>query len=251
MRIARIVLGVSVAIAGCSGSATRDAGDDTDFVPHGPDVGPPPPHDAAIGDLGGDHWEGEVDGLALPSGSSHVRIWLDHASGDGPRTGLVTFGEGPAFPLPTRGDIGYPPGFGFDSIGTMDNDLTEGFGYPFEAGSSAIGAHVTVRINGSGLWEPWCELQTPVPLGDGSGDWGCLPEGGGQGNATECIYEPVNGPAYPIDCGRMLLCQPPGICDCTATGCVARERVTRTFDFDVSGASAEGTLDGLPLHLTR
>jgi hypothetical protein len=233
---------------GCATSNAGDAGPgDSNQLDQTPDFGPAPAHDASVGDLAGDHWDGTFDGDPFPSGSHRIQIIFDHASGDGPRTGVVILGMAAPPPSPRDPTVGYPRGFDFESVFTIT--LTEGFVYPIVEGS-IVGTHMHVVINGIGLWEPWCELQTPVfsaPPGDG---WGCLPYGTGSGLAPDCIYETATGPWFPIDCGRAALCMTPGLCQCTADGCSARLRDPIRFELEIRGTTATGAWRG-NLQLTR
>lgn len=209
--------------------------------------------DAPLGD-GAEVWEGYVEGFTFWSGSDHLRLALDSASGDGPRTGTVTFGAGTP-PAPARDPlVGYPI---IDGVFTdSTRDIYEGFAYRVETGTRT-GERTQLTISSSSLWADWCQLQTPYTEMD---QWGCLPPtrsyGGGGGR---CGYGTLEDPEafIPVDCGQLWLCRGEGrwVCSCSATGCVHSAMPTHTLDFRTTADSATGTLvlSGVSrvVHLTR
>lgn len=242
-------------LVGCTAAPRQiDAGPDSPPAHHDTgldyrrDIGPAPPRDAWIGDLTGDVWEGTV-ACPFASGSSRVRIVLDHVTSDGPRTGIVILGEGVAPPLPSR-DIGYPPGFDDADLGRFVP--YEGFAYPIANGWQSAGV-VSLVTYDYGVFEAWCELQVPVPLGDGRPGYGVLPAGQESRSSTGCVYAPYDGPSFPIDCARLAAADCPDCCACTAGGCASSTAHERRIEFTI-GADGEGwgaTDDPCRPHVTR
>jgi hypothetical protein len=147
--------------------------------------------------------------------------------------------------------LGYPVGLDLDDMRALMP--AEGFGYPIENGSIE-GNRIVLTLNELGLWEPWCELQTPVPLGNGQVGWGCLPVGDTAQGPSECVITPPDGPMLTVDCTRLRLCSSVNVCACTADGCVVRERGVIAIDLQISDAHADGTISiggPRPAHLVR
>ena len=62
--------------------------------------------------------------------------------------------------------------------------------------------------------------------------------------------------SVPIDCARFQLCQPGGICDCTAMSCTAGQNGGVHFDLNLNLPKADGSVTGLDgdthnAHLTK
>jgi hypothetical protein len=198
-------------------------------------------------------WEGYIESYAFPSGSDHVRVVFDSASGDGARTGVVIFGAGTPPPPATDPNVGYPPGVSMpDRFGSPS--ISEGFEYPIVDGS-VTGARVQLTVRLGSLWERWCELQTPIPQ-TASGTWfSCLPNTGGGYGPSGCYYnDPTSGDPVPVDCGKYALCSMWMVCDCEPAGCVAGSVGEIAFDFHVVGDAGDGSVtirDLHNVHLTR
>ncbi len=207
--------------------------------------------DAPRGDGGGEIWEGYVEAYTFASGSDRVRLVLDSATGDGPRTGTVTFGMGTPPAPATDPLVGYPPG------GRLyEQRFFEGFAYPLESGTRT-GRRTQVGWSLNSMWEAWCQLQTPY---EQEGSWNCLPYGSAY--LTEyseggfCAYGvPHEETFVPVDCGQLGLCIERPVCTCTAAGCNYWPVAGSSMDFTASGDTATGTLlllDGsFVIHLTR
>ena len=223
---------------GDAGTATPGSGDAGYRLP--PDTGP-------TGDRAGEIWEGYVESYAVPgSGSDRVRIVFDSASGDGPRTGIVVFGTGPA-PAPVSDpSVGYPPGESMPGGGPW-----EGFEYPIVSGS-VIGSRVLVTVDLYSFWAVWCAYQPPVPVDVGGISYACIPNVGLAIGPDGCFLLPEGSAPIPIDCGRMFLCGLfGGRCACTASACGAAHGPVVTFDFHVVGSNGDGTVDLSGLHNVR
>lgn len=261
--IAGALLGsVAVGVVGCGSShepsdptdagpaSTIDAGEvspalDGALLPH-PDAGP-------MGDRAGDVWDGYIESYTSPSGSDAVRIVFDSATGDGPRTGIVVFGEGVPPPPPTDPDVGYPPGVEHGIGGDVAGPW-EGFEYPI-AEASVSGARVRVAVDLGGFYTAWCGLQTPVAQDESGEQYGCLPNTGGGSSAEGCWYnDPITTEPVFVDCGKLFLCSQYQVCDCNAARCTSRPLQTVSFDFRVTGDTGTGSVilgDLHNVHLTR
>jgi hypothetical protein len=203
------------------------------------DGGPP-------GDRAGDLWEGYIEALAFSSGSDHVRIQLDSASGSGPATGYVTFGADVALPAPASDpNVGWPTpatyGFG---------QLIEGYPYRFVDGTvSADRVQITIDLGSP--WASWCEMQFPVPLTPGATQYGCLPNTSGLSGDVCGYLEPETNIWIEVDCGRARLCGIGGACLCDASTCTARRSPGMPIDFHVVGNTGTGTIAAHNAYLTR
>lgn len=242
-----------------SGPMRRSDGGDSVLTDAGVWVRPdaagwiPPPYDAGpTGDRAGDEWDGYVESYRFPSGSDHVRIVFDSAAGDGPRTGIVVFGEGPLLPPATDPDVGYPPGVAGPMSPLLDRPW-EGFEYPI-ASASVSGARVLVTIERADLWARWCAIQTPVPTEPGSSSFACVPNSASGSDGTSCYLLDATGTHTPIDCGKLQLCHFAMVCVCDAASCRRGHVGENTFDFHVVGSNGDGsvTLEALHnVHLIR
>jgi hypothetical protein len=221
-----------------------------------PDTGPPidgflvfrdarPPDGGPIGDREGDVWEGYVESASFPSGSDAVRIVFDSATGDGPRTGIVIFGEGPGPGPVTDPSVGYPPDFFGWGRGVLP--IVEGFEFPIIT-ASVSGTRVRVSVSMTAPWLEWCSLQTPYPVGGGGDSFMCHPNLGTEIGDRDCALIAEDGTRIVVDCGWISLCDFGGPCFCTAEGCTIRENGTIDFDFSVTADRGDGTIS-LPLGL--
>jgi len=205
---------------------------------------PPPGDMAPAGDRAGNTWDGYVESYSFPSGSDRVRIIFDSATGDGPRTGVVIFGEGSPPPPATDPTIGYPAGAGEG----YRQEIWEGYEYPIVEGSVS-GARVQVAVDLGHLYEDWCRLQMPIPQDDSGMWWGCLPNTGGGSGPSGCFYnDPDTDEPIGVDCGKFELCFGARVCECDATRCEASTGQRIEFDFRVDGDDAAGSVQLRDLH---
>ncbi len=198
----------------------------------------------------GDDWQGYLESFRFGSGSDHVRIVFDVASGDGPRSGVVIFGEGSVPPV-TDPTLGYPPSF--DPM-TVPSLTIEGFRYPIINGL-VTGSRVQLAVNLSAPWADWCALQMSVAQDSTGQSFGCLPNAPFATNGTVCSYtDPMTHTQVAVDCTRLYLCRTARVCACDASSCRAGSIGQVTFDFQVTAGRGDGTvmLDSLHnVHLTR
>jgi hypothetical protein len=187
---------------------------------------------------------------------------------DGTVTGTVYFGAAAPLPPATDPNVGYPPGFGASLGGPgLPRVSLEGFDFTVLAGSYAA-PRVQLSISQTEIWKRWCEIQTviyPVDNGNapdgGCGDflrYGCLPNATTMFGSSCAISWCQNPASIPVDCGKMALCGPPGVCTCTATGCTVPPSTKGDVAFDMQAASGamNGSVTGLDgqlhnVHLTR
>lgn len=216
-----------------------------------PDAGPRPGLDAGPpGDRLGEIWEGYIDKFEFPSGAGcdRLRIVFDSAPpGDGPRTGIVTFGCGAPLPPVTNPEVGYP-----DSASEIR--IYEGFEYPITEGRvSMMGTRVQVQTDSLLVWSEWCALQAPVPLERRPG-WGCLPEWDSTRDDSGCVLLSDTG-ALRVDCGKLALCWTSPVCQCNEAGCMVGTPSSFDIglDFAVVGDRGDGTASLAPgrLHMRR
>jgi len=66
---------------------------------------------------------------------------------------------------------------------------------------------------------------------------------------------PDTGMDVPVDCGQLALCQMAMVCQCTASLCTVPPQPIWTFDLQVDGDKADGSvaggIDTHNVHLTR
>lgn len=198
-----------------------------------------------IGPLDGEVWEGYVESHVFPSGSDRVRIVFDAASGDGPRTGIVVFGDAAPPPPVTNPDVGYPPGRPASRV-----EIYEGLEYRITE-ARVDGDRVQITIDLGQLLEVWCQLQTPYAQGP-AGPYLCRPASSATGSASgSCYYEPrEGGERVAADCAWLDTCG--GFaCTCDASGCVASPGNTVQIDFHVTGDDGDGSMPLGNIHLSR
>jgi hypothetical protein len=195
----------------------------------------------------------------FPSGARRIVLDLlasDDPSGSFPRvTGTITFGDGEPPPPPTDPDVGYPVDVSYLDLLAYDPDATppdilydasplpplEGFSYsiseiafsdtpPAQAVQDGL---LQLAYESGEYLQPWCELQTPVP--DGQGGYACIePSRGLSFNEGVCAVPYEDGRVDVVNCDKLFLCgagQPPnnGRCACDSTGCF-RNYLTPVFD---------------------
>jgi hypothetical protein len=119
----------------------------------------------------------------------------------------------------------------------------EGFAYTMLAGDFSD-ARLVFALDPREVWKAWCELQTPV-LWQAPDIYGCLPNWGFSSDGTTCSQpDPTTGMDVPVDCGQLALCQMAMVCECTAASCTVTIDPIWTFDLEVAGADADGSVDG-------
>lgn len=242
----------AIALAACDTNhllGTLDGG-----PPPGQDSGPPPGTDAGPDMQGPDRpdagpsgpitsWTGYIENYKFPSGSDAVRIaYTTDATGN--IVGTVTLGNGTPPPPATDQNVGYPPGLSdFDSTAIPRSYVAEGYAYTMRD-VDFNGRRMKFSVGIWELWQGWCVLQTPFPSADS-----CLPNAGASISADHmhcALLNPATGQYdYPVDCGKLSLCQFGMTCTCDATGCTVRDQGRQlTFDLSVTadGAFADGSV---------
>jgi hypothetical protein len=192
-------------------------------------------------------WVGYVENHYFPSGSDEVRIVIT----DGAPSGHVVFGNGMP-PPPPDPNTGYPPSSGGGAAGAAGAgarpgfEVYEGFRYTILAGN-VTRDRVRFKVESRELWKEWCALQTPVPLQDGSGGYGCLPNRGYASDGTRCWLDDNTE----VNCGKAQLCSF-GVCECTAQSCKASGYGDTVFDLDHRSNELDGSVNGIfGLHNVR
>jgi hypothetical protein len=209
----------------------------------------------------------------FPSGATSIVLELEFL--DNPNvfpnlTGTITFGSGEPPPPPSDPNVGYPVGLSYAELLSYDpaeaasvfGDTRvlpplEGFEY-FISQTAFLDTRleeladgvILLRYSTGEYLEPWCELQTPVP--DGNGGYACIApyDRTSTDDTGACFADYLDYSACPpdleqlpideyfevqeqclqtrhepIDCDRLFLCTgligavPDGRCACTADGC--------------------------------
>lgn len=186
-------------------------------------------------------WVGYADGGgAVPSGSDRVELRITAIADDGEITGTIAFGEPTALPPAANPAVGYPP-----ELGGAEPSLTlyDGFAYALSSGVYDDDAsRMQAELHTGDLWSGWCALQTSYQTSEDS--YGCLPNCGFMSSDRVCSI-PDDCPSIPgpIDCGKLVLCNPPGVCRCTATGCTNATGSALTLDLHRDGDDLQGPID--------
>jgi len=122
--------------------------------------------------------------------------------------------------------------------------VADGFVYPSLDGRRT-GDDIRIDVAVTDLWEPWCALQTPYLIADGSDEAQCLPNRPWTTSPFECHIEAdADNPDMVVDCLKLTLCRRTRVCACTGTdGCSAsRTGLTMEIDLTFSGDTAEGVV---------
>jgi hypothetical protein len=186
-------------------------------------------------------WTGELQTGYLPSGSSRVVVDVELARVGEPVMASVVFGEGEAPAPPTDPDLGWPTGIDPEGAGVP---VADGFVYRSLSGTRT-GDRIQVEIAVTDLWAPWCALQTPDLIADGSDEAQCLPNLPWHSSLDECYLEGEGeGEDIPVDCLKLTLCRRTRVCTCTgADGCSpSHTGLTMRLDLTITGDTAVGTI---------
>ena len=239
------------------------------------DGGPPPGNDGAMAmpadaarDAAGspqdgavlpptESWTGYVENYRFPSGSDAIKIAfaIDPA---GQVVGTVTFGNATPPPPPTDPNVGYPADLLTQSsipdvISAPHKYIAEGYAFSMRDGT-LVGGRLRFGIRTWEVWKNWCTLQTPVPA-SGQCDEPvcaslCLPNGGFMTSASGCaMLNPATNAYEPVDCGKLALCGPLGVCICDPSACRVQDNAGGMM-FDITMSSderARGSADGAPI----
>jgi hypothetical protein len=190
-------------------------------------------------------WTGYVENRTFASGSDALTLTFA-TDAKGVVAGTIVFGKGTPPPPATDPNVGYPADLVSSSSfgpgpGLAMGYVAEGYSYVFDGGS--LDTHrLRFTANLSQLWAGWCALQTPAS--DGSG--GCLPNWGSMssGDGKCAQLNPQTQKYVPVDCGKLFLCSPIGVCSCTASKCgVSANSSNATFDIFLTGDTASGSAE--------
>lgn len=186
-------------------------------------------------------WTGTLETGYLPSGSSGFVVDLEVARADEPVMASVVFGEGEPPAAPTDPELGWPTGVDPQLAGIP---VADGFVYR-SLGGTRIGDRVRVDIAVTDLWQSWCALQTPYPVGGESDEAQCLPNRPWNVSPFECHIEAdEENPDLLVDCLKLTLCRRTRVCTCSlADGCSpSRTGLTMQLDATFDGDEAVGTI---------
>jgi hypothetical protein len=183
-------------------------------------------------------WDGYVEAFTFRSGTDRVRVALA-AAGDG----LLQAGDGDLLPPPTDPDVGYPPALLDDTLAAFTLSLYDRVSYPI-VGARVESERIRFEIDGMATYAQWCALQTPVQRYNVDG-YGCTAEasiGNANPDGSCTTHESAGGPAVPIDCGKLILCN--GGCRCDAASCTTEPGPLYRIDaaLDDTGDHLDGTI---------
>ncbi len=198
--------------------------------------GDPDPGSASFEGL----WVGELESGSLPSGSTRVALEIERAEIGEPVVATVVFGDGPPPAEPTDPDVGWPMGVNpqLEAVPVAD-------GYVYRSlDGTRTGDQLQIDVAVTELWQSWCELQTPYPIG-GTNEAQCLPNRPWDATPFECLIEgDAENPEMTVDCLKLTLCRRTRVCTCTTTdGCVpSTTGLTLEVDVTIDGDEALGTI---------
>jgi hypothetical protein len=214
---------------GTAGAVTTGAGGAGGMVAmHGP-LGP------------SQSWTGYAENHQFNSGSDQIKLTFA-TDANGVAAGTVVFGMGTPPPPATDPNVGYPPSNYYQSAyGGFSGQLVEAYPYQFDGGSFD-GSRLKLSVELGQLWSGWCALQTPPVPSDPF--HGCLPAWptgiDGDGRCYQVV--PVTHAHMYYDCGKLLLCESAGACECSASGCTySTDNGTQALDMFMSGDTLSGS----------
>jgi hypothetical protein len=111
-------------------------------------------------------WDGYVEAHEFQSGSDRVRVMLDEMG-----NGWLQAGEGDPLPMPTDPTVGWPP-TADASVGYVGSTIYEGVRYPL-ADVRIESERIRFSTDSISIFEPFCELQTPMEIEQSPGEYGC------------------------------------------------------------------------------
>jgi hypothetical protein len=176
-------------------------------------------------------WTGYIENLQFTSGSDDVRVEIDAAG-----AGSVRFGDAPDLPAPDPAHT-YPAGL--DWGGPPGGLPYEGFDYAIT--SATVSAdRLVFSVDPNELWGEWCALQTPIAsVGAEPAFFSCAPN-----SYTTTPDGGCETGGVPIDCGKLVLCNP-RVCACTESACTVAAGDPVTFDVLVTAEGGHGSVTGL------
>jgi hypothetical protein len=186
-------------------------------------------------------WVGVLQTGSLPSGSSQVVLEIMAANIGEPVVATLVFGEGPPPGEPTDPELGWPAGVDpqLEAVPVAD-------GYFYRSlDGTRTGDTLRIDIAITELWESWCALQTPHPVGGGSPEAQCLPNRPWDATPFMCSVEgDAENPELSVDCLKLSLCRRTRVCSCTNMGgCVPSPTgLTLEVEVTIEGEEAFGTL---------
>jgi len=182
-------------------------------------------------------WTGYAENHSFPSGKDTITVVIT----DEALSGHVVFGDAAPLAAPDP-NVGYPPGLGSDPFAATDLPRpAEGFEYSLHDGS-VDGTRVQFAVAPNEVWEEWCALQTPIADEVNAGRYACLPNWGTIAGDAGCWQtDPSTNTDVPVDCGKLALCGPGGVCECSSTECTVDANPYATFDLQLDANELDGT----------
>jgi hypothetical protein len=156
-----------------------------------------------VSGCGGGSLVGEFAG-AIEGRDERFTVGIDAIEADGAVRGWVRIGEPPerGFP-PPRPEVGYPEGATPNELAVLVENGVAGFDHPMR-NATLVERKLTIPISFVDFWAEWCELLDGNPATGNA--WSIAPDGCTVGR-------------MPIDCGKLALLEPLGVCFCVVDRC--------------------------------
>ncbi len=199
------------------------------------------PSNMASGPVLEGQWVGELTTGYLPSGSSRVVVNIEQAQVGEPVMATIVFGDGAPPAAPTDPDVGWPAGIDPEAAAIP---VADGFVYDSLRGTRT-GGLLQIHVAVTDLWAPWCAMQMPYLIAQGSDEAQCLPNRPWTTSPFEChVQGDMQHPDMLVDCLKLSLCRQTRVCTCTGTdGCSpSRTGLTMEVDLTFSGDTAQGVI---------
>ncbi|MBK8997146.1 MAG: hypothetical protein IPM35_15550 [Myxococcales bacterium] len=171
-------------------------------------------------------WVGHLE--SYTAGDDRIQVVISEAAG----TAVVVFGDRVPPPPPTSGKGAYPSDF---PISAQSAPFVPYEGFRYTLRSLELDAdRARFALASNELWRSWCPLQESFAHGGGCA---CLPDWSFQVSVSGCSMEvPTTKQLVPVFCAQIGLCLGQ-TCECSASGCRARE--VEDVHFDLSSQSGE------------
>jgi len=195
-------------------------------------------------------WTGYIENFEFRDQSDAVTLVLNS---DG--TGQITFGSSPPPAPATDPEVGY--------LVETDNPSHSYSGpipgFPFTLhGVQLRDSRLQFDTVSTEPWKHWCELQTSFADEVNPGFFACAHNWGFYRSNDVCSQtDPNTMQQIIVDCGKLQLCSPGAVCECSAEGCTVGTLGGGThFDLSLNVPKSDGSVAGLDgsvhnVHLTK
>ena len=172
-----------------------------------------------------------------------VRLEINGISAAGGICGTMLYGEEMPVPPVDDPDAMYP----YTGASVSPQRTWDGFVYTVVSGG-AQGSSLHVGLNGSEVWAPWCEAQSPVFDSEGNAYDSCVPNlGSGEVSSTTCrLFNNEVSVEYPP--AKCALCARSPVCACDAERCGVSwlHGIQITFELVTEGGTLKLTDGKMP-----